>query len=303
MAARIRPSIRFASLPIGLPIDARFRLAAEIGFEGIELEVNDGPPDLLRAAAERAGLIIHSVSCVDNYAYPLSSGDPATLARGVETTLNAIETAHQLGAETLLLIPAQVDDNTSYAEALSRSRETIRREILPVAAARNVVLAVENVWNGFLLSPIDYVDYVDSFKSPFVRPYLDVGNIIFGRAEGWIDIAGPRIVKLHLKDFRFDWSLADGRFGLAKIGEGNVNWSRVRAALDRAGFSGWGTLAEPECIRGRNLSRTYYLLRRAMAELAPIPGARRGLAMLEAWVARRLFEDLMQRFRLHIAGR
>jgi len=301
MPANIRPSIRLAALPSRRSFYDRFRLAAEAGFEGIELEANDGPPDLLREAAERAGLVIHSVHCFANYSYPLSSGDPEILARGIAVTLDALEAARLLGAETLLLIPGIVEDGTTYRQAYERSHQIIMRDILPVAVEKNIVLAIENVWNGFLLSPIEYVQYVDSFGSPFVRPYFDVGNAIFGRPEGWIDIAGSRIVKLHLKDFRFEGGNAKGWWGLTRIGEGDVNWPEVRAALDRAGFSGWGTLAEPDLIRGRNLSRVYFTVRKASAELAPLPGATAFLGLIQTWLARRLLRDVMQRFRRHIA--
>jgi L-ribulose-5-phosphate 3-epimerase len=301
MPAHIRPSIRLAALPSGRHLRDRFRFAAEAGFEGLELEANDGPPHLLREAAEQAGLAIHSVHCSANYRHPLSSGDPRTLARGIEATLGALETARLVGADTLLLIPGVVQDGTTYEEAYRRSHDVIRREILPVAAAGNIVLGIENVWNGFLLGPIEYSRYLDAFDSPFVRAYLDVGNIIFGRPEGWIDILGPRIVKLHLKDFRLTGNSARGRLGLARIGEGNIDWRKVRAALGKANFSGWGVLAEPDLIRGRNGSRPYYLLRRASAGLAPIPGATAALGPVQAYLGRRLLRDVMKRFRLHIA--
>lgn len=301
MSRQIRPSIRLAALPADRPFYDRFRLASEAGFEGLELSVDDGPADALRAAADRAGLVIHSVHCLTNYSHPLSSADPGTLAHGIAATLDAIETARLIGADTLLLIPAKVGEGMSYGDAYRRSQEVIRRDILPAAVEKGIVLAIENVWNGFLLSPIDYVQYIDAFESPFARAYLDVGNIIFGRPEDWIDIAGPRLVKLHLKDFRFEGGGLKGRFGIARIGEGDISWREVRAALDRVGFSGWGTLAEPDLIRGRTLSRTYYLTRRIAEELAPLPGSAAIFAPVQTLLARRLLGDVMARFRRHIA--
>jgi L-ribulose-5-phosphate 3-epimerase len=301
MKRHIRPSIRLSALPNGRSFYDRFRLAAEAGFEGLELSVDDGPPDALGEAAARAGLVIHSVHCTANYSHPLSSGDPEILAQGVATTLDALETARLLGADTLLLVPATVGEGTSYADAWRRSQQVIRRDILPAAVAKGVVLAIENVWNGFLLSPIDYARYVAAFESPFVRPYLDVGNIIFGRPEDWIDLAGPSIVKLHLKDFAFRGGGLAGRFGLAPIGEGSISWASVRAALDRIGFSGWGTLAEPDLVPGRALSRSYYFARRAAAELAPLPGATALFRPVQTVLARRLLRDVMRRFRRYIA--
>lgn len=301
MPRHIRPSIRLAALPNSGSLYDRFRLAAEAGFEGLELSVDDGQPDVLGEAAERAGLVIHSVHCLTNYSAPLSSGDPDVLARGIAATLDALETARRLGADTLLLVPARVGEGTGYGDAWRRSQDVIRREILPAAVEKKVVLAIENVWNGFLLSPIDYADYVASFESPFVRPYLDVGNIMFGRPEDWIDIAGAAIVKLHLKDFAFQGGGLGGRFGITRIGEGSISWPQVRAALDRISFSGWGTLAEPDLIPGRHVSRLYYLARRAAAELAPLPGATALLGPVQTVLARRLLRDVMRRFRRYIA--
>ncbi|HYN46971.1 MAG TPA: TIM barrel protein, partial [Allosphingosinicella sp.] len=169
------------------------------------------------------------------------------------------------------------------------------------AIEKNIVLGIENVWNGFLLSPIDYVRYIDGFESPFARPYLDVGNIIFGRPQDWIDLAGPAIVKLHLKDFAFQGGGISGRHGLTRIGEGSISWAEVRAALDRIGFSGWGTLAEPEVIPGRAVSRAYHFARRAAEELAPLPGATALLRPVQTALARRLLRDVMRRFRRYIA--
>jgi hexulose-6-phosphate isomerase len=301
MRRHIRPSIRLASLPAGRPTLDRFRLAADAGFEGLELSADEGPPDALGEAAERAGLVIHSVHCATNYSAPLSSGDPQVLARGIAATLGAIETARRLGADTLLLIPATVGEGSSYGDAWDRSQAVIRRDILPAAIEKEIVLGIENVWNGFLLSPIDYVRYIDAFESPFVRPYLDVGNIIFGRPQDWIDLAGPAIVKLHLKDFAFQGGGISGRHGLARIGEGSISWPEVRAALDRIGFSGWGTLAELEAIPGRNVSRAYHFARRAAEELAPLPGATALFRPVQTALARRLLRDAMTRFRRYIA--
>ena len=301
MPRLIRPSIRLAALPTGRPFYDRFRLAAEAGFEGLELSVDDGPPEALGEAAERAGLVIHSIHCPANYSAPLSSGDPELLARGIAASLAALETARRLGADTLLLIPARVGEGMSYGDAWRRSQAVIRSDILPAATELGVVLAIENVWNGFLLSPIDYAQYVASFESAFVQAYLDVGNIIFGRPEDWIDILGPSIVKLHLKDFALQGGVSGGHFGLTRIGAGSIRWVAVRAALDRIGFSGWGTLAEQDMIPGRHLSRAYHFTRRAAAELAPLPGAAASLGPVQTVLARRLLRDVMLRFRRYIA--
>jgi hexulose-6-phosphate isomerase len=161
----------------------------------------------------------------------------------VQKCLDAVRTAlanaHLWGADTLLLNPAVVDARTSYGDAWARSQAVIRSEILPVAEELQIVIGIENVWSGFLLSPLDYVRYIDELESPWVRAYLDVGNPIFGCPEHWVRIAGSRLVKLHVKDFRFD--RAHGRFFFAKIGQGDIDWAALRAALLEIGFCGYMT--------------------------------------------------------------
>jgi L-ribulose-5-phosphate 3-epimerase len=294
----VRPSLRLTTLPAWRPYEERFKLAAAAGFEGVELEAGSGPAAEIRDAAERAGVIVHSVHTLANWKYPLSSPDPAIRSLGIGATIAALEEARLLGADTVQLVPGRVQYDTSYSQAYDRSQAVIRDELLPVARQLGVILGVENVWNGFLLGPLEFVRYTDSFDSPFVRPYLDVGNVVFGRPEDWIDIAGTRIVKLHLKDFEFDERR--GRFAYRKIGEGNVDWTAVRLALDRIGFAGWGTFAQAEHIQGRVAARVFGAFAHPPSMLRAIPGSREALAAVNAFLSRRLLDDVMQRYRRHV---
>ncbi len=294
----IRPSIRLALLPAALPLRERLKLAADAGFEGVEVEANAGPPETIRDAADRVGLIVHSVHCRANYSYPLSSGDPAIVAAGIKATISAIETARILGSDTMLLVTGMVDADTTYGEVFERSLDVIRREIVPIARQHEIVLGIENVWNGFLLSPMDFARYVDAFESPWVRAYLDIGNVVFGHPEGWIDLLGRRICSLHVKDRSCD--VQSGRIGAAKIGEGDIDWAKVRAALERIEFSGWGVLAEPEQTLSR-MGRRIYGSTVIRDSIAAWPGSPALLAGVQVRLARSLLGDVMNRFRRHIA--
>jgi L-ribulose-5-phosphate 3-epimerase len=261
----------------------------------VEAEVNAGPAETLREAADEVGLTIHSVHCWANYTYPLSSGDEAELCLGIKATIAALEAGRTLGAETMLLIPGTVCDGTTYREAHDRSQEVIQREILPVAQECGIVLAIENVWNGFLLGAIEYANYVKGFSSPSVSACFDVGNVIFGRPEGWIEVLGDHITSLHLKDFRFEKERS--RFGLAKIGEGDIDWGKVRAALERIDFSGWGVLSEAELLRGPIAGVAYNRLNglaRRLGRNAVVESGRN-------YLTRTLLADVMRRFRKHFA--
>jgi L-ribulose-5-phosphate 3-epimerase len=103
-----------------------------------------------------------------------------------------------------------------------------------------VIIAVEEVWNKFLLSPLEFAKYVDEFDSPWLRAYFDVGNVvIYAFPQDWIRTLGKRIVKLHIKDFNFD--RRNGRFFWKNIGEGDIDWPEVRRALNDIGYSGYMT--------------------------------------------------------------
>lgn len=291
----IRPSIRMEALPRALPPDARLRIARAAGFEGVEVEVGDGPAALLRDAADAAGITIHSIHCWENYTKPLSSADRATRDAGIAATVATLEAARVLGADTMLLIPGIVDENTSYGEIYARSLEVIRRDVLPEAEKRGITLAIENVWNGFLLSPFDCARYIEAFGSPSVGLYLDVGNIVFGRPEGWIDIAGHCIAGLHLKDLRHWHHLR--RYQVVRVGEGDVDWGKVRSALARAGYSGWGVMAEAESAQPF-WPRWAFAMTRLLAERL---GQNPAFGLVETKLSRRFATDAMRRFRRYIA--
>ena len=142
----------------------------------------------------------------DHWRFPLSSADrgrrSARSVAGMETSLR---NAALWGADAVLLVPAVVDATTSYRDAWTRSQRVIRERLLPLARELKVVIAVEEVWNKFLLSPLEFARYVDEFDSPWLKAYFDVGNVVFyGFPQDWIRTLGARIVKVHLKDFQLD---------------------------------------------------------------------------------------------------
>ncbi len=139
-----------------------------------------------------------------------------------------------------LLVPAVVDQTTSYRDAWTRSQQVIRERLLPLARELKVIVAVEEVWNKFLLSPLEFARYVDELDSPWLKVYFDVGNVVFyGYPQDWIRSLGPRIAKVHLKDFRLD--RPNGRFAWTNIGDGDIDWLEVRRAFDAVGYRGYCT--------------------------------------------------------------
>ena len=140
----------------------------------------------------------------------------------------------------MLLVPAVVDAKTGYKDAWDRSHKVIRERILPEAEKQGIIIGIEEVWNKFLLSPLEMNAYVDSFKSKCVQAYFDVGNIVFyAYPQDWIRTLGPRIKKVHLKDFKLD--RRKGTFELVHLGEGDIDWPEVRKALNDIGYNGYMT--------------------------------------------------------------
>ena len=238
----IRKSILINMLPRDLPYAQRFAMARAAGFDAIEMQTvtRDEEATEIRDAAAKAGLRIHSVMNMDHWRLPLSSADPDVVRRSVAGMETSLRNAALWGADAVLLVPAVVDPNTSYGDAWTRSQRVIRERLLPLANELKIVIAVEEVWNKFLLSPIEFARYVDEFNSPRLKAYFDVGNVVFyGFPQDWIRTLGKRIVKIHLKDFQLD--RANGRFAWRNLGEGDIDWVAVRRSLSDVGYAGYVT--------------------------------------------------------------
>jgi L-ribulose-5-phosphate 3-epimerase len=241
-AAAIRKSTLMSMLPRDRPYAERFAIAKEAGFEAIEIGTVNVQEEAaeIRDAAQKTGLRIHSVMNSDHWRFPLSSSDPEVVTKCVQGMETSLRNAALWGADAVLLVPAVVDAKTSYRDAWTRSQKVIRERLLPMARDLKIVIAVEEVWNKFLLSPIEFARYVDDFESPMLRAYFDVGNVVFyGFPQDWIRTLGSRIVKVHIKDFKLDRQ--NGRFTWENIGQGDIDWPEVRKALAEVGYTGYVT--------------------------------------------------------------
>jgi len=145
------------------------------------------------------------------------------------------------GSDAVLLVPAVVNAGTSYRDAWTRSQKRIR-ELLPLAEELKIVIAIEEVWNKFLLSPLEMATYISEFKSPWVRAWFDVGNVVlYGYPQDWIRTLGSQIYKVHLKDFK----RGKNSYNWANLGDGDIDWRAVRAAFLDIGYNG-SVIAELE---------------------------------------------------------
>ena len=233
-------------LPASLSLADRFALAKEVGFEEVEAPQTDDEAraEEIAKAASAAKIRIHSVMNGDHWRFPLSSGDPEMVAKSMKAMRTSLRNAKLWGADTVLLVPAVVNPQTSYQQAWDRSRKQIH-ELLPEAEQLKVIIAVEEVWNKFLLSPLEFAHYVDEFKTPWLRAYFDVGNVVlYSYPQDWIRTLGKRIVKLHFKDFKFQTNPQTKKreADFVNLGEGEIDWKEIHKALAEIGYRGSATV-------------------------------------------------------------
>ena len=229
-----------------LSFNERFQLAKDTGFEAIEAGTAASLEEAtqIRKASEQTGVPIHSVMNMSHWKYPLSSSDASVVAESVKGMKTSLEQASMWGAQTVLLVPAVVNAQTSYGDAWTRSQTEIRK-MIPMAEKLKVIIAVEEVWNKFLLSPLEFARYIDDFKSPWVRAYFDVGNVVlYGYPQDWIRTLGKRIIRLHLKDFTFrrDPTVKKTVADWVNLRDGEIDWKQIHAALKDIGYSGFATV-------------------------------------------------------------
>lgn len=227
----------------GKSVIERFQVLKEAGFDGVEMNSPGGPPnDEIREACKATGMLIEGEVDSTHWHETLGDPDPKVRQIGLDALKHALRDCKELGGTSVLLVPGVVSARVGYDDCYKRSQEEIRKAI-PLARELGVKIAIEDVWNQFLLSPLEAARYVDEFEAPdAVGWHMDIGNIVaYGYPEQWIKILGHRIVKLHAKEFSREKMNKEGRWkGFdAKLGEGDVDWKAVMHALDSAGYNTW----------------------------------------------------------------
>lgn len=243
-ARRVRKAVKFHMLESEAPVRERFRILRDAGFEGVEFRSpNDHDTEVILEAEEETGLDV--IGVVAGWKH-FGSTDEAELKQSHDELDTALQDAADYGASLVLLVPETVDAEMPYDQAYDRSIREIKKA-LPRAEELGVQIGIENVWNQFLLSPLEFAAYVDAFESEWLGAYFDVGNVAkHGRPEQWIRILGDRIVRLDIKGFSRDIMNERGpAAGFdADIGAGTVDWAAVRDALEEVGYQGWATAEE-----------------------------------------------------------
>lgn len=242
----IKKGIMYATVGFPGSVMEKFKACKAAGFDGVEAMSHMNQDEVV-AARDATGLQIPSVCGSKHWGEPLSDPNPAVRERGLEGLKQTLRDAKRYGASSVLLVPAVVKKDVTYQEAYARSQEQIRKA-LPLAEELQVKIAIENVWNQFLLSPLEAARYVDEFNSPWVGWHFDVGNVVtFGWPEQWVHILGKRIQKLHIKEYSRKKRDKEGPYAGFNVAfnEGDNDWPTIMKALDEIGYDGWGIAEQP----------------------------------------------------------
>jgi hexulose-6-phosphate isomerase len=242
----IHKGIMYGTIGVKGSVMEKFQACKEAGFEGIEANSHMDQNEVV-AARDATGLKIPSVCGAQHWHYTLTHNSSDMREKGLESLKQTLRDAHRYGSRSVLLVCGLVNKEVSYSDAYTRSQEQIRKAI-PLAEELKVKIAIENVWNNFLLSPLEAARYVDEFNSPWVGWHFDVGNVIhYGWPEQWVRILGKRIVTLHIKEFSRKRAESEGRGKGFQVDflEGDNDWPAVMRAIDEIHFDGWGIAEQP----------------------------------------------------------
>lgn len=224
----------------------QFQMLKKAGFHGVEPDSGLNRVEVLQASKE-TGLELPSVVCSTHWSSPLSSPDPEVREAGLDGMRIALQDAYEYGSKCVLLVPGRVTEDVSYDIVYRRSQAEIKK-LIPMAEDLGITIAIENVWNQFLLSPMEAARYVDEFESSAIGCYFDIGNILnYGWPQHWIRIMGDRIAMIHIKEYSFEKRNSDGPFADFRVNylEGDNSWPEIMQALKDVGYSSEYGIAEP----------------------------------------------------------
>ena len=236
----LHKAIMMGTLGVKGTLKERLQAAKDAGYEGVEPSGGMNNQELIDALGA-TGLKAASVCCHTHWKQTLTHQDAATREEGLQGVLTTLRDAKAYGAGSILVVPGVVSEEVPYDLAWERSVTQIKKAV-PLAKELGVKISIENVWNNFILSPIEAVKFLDDIGDPIVGWHFDIGNIgRFGWAEQWVKVLGKRINRIHVKEFDTKKMKEEGLYkGFdCDLTEGTNNWPAIMKALDEAGYSGW----------------------------------------------------------------
>ena len=239
-----------------MSLNDSFALAKKAGFEGVEVALDEKNGEItlnstekelleIKKQASNNGIELYSVASGLYWSYFLNDDDEKVRIKARDIVKKQLECASVLGCESILVIPGCVNAEFAapgkildYETSYYRSLESVKL-VKEYAAQYKVEIGLENVWNKFLLSPLEMRSFIDAVDSEWVGSYLDIGNTLaFGYPEHWISTLNKRIKKVHFKDYRTE---AGGLHGFVDLLAGDVNYPAVVEMLGKVGYDGWVT--------------------------------------------------------------
>ena len=247
----MKKSIGDNMIPKDWSFEQGLELIKKSGYDGVELWLGDVPwfqmsttdaqVEALRRKVESAGLVVSNVSTGLHWESPLSARDPKTREQALRIVVRQIETAQILGTDAILVVAGLVTEEVPYNEVYLRCLDAMK-QLAPTAAKAGVKIGCENCNSEqrFLVSPREFWTFLNEVNHPFVGIHLDVGNIHdTGFAEQWIEMHGPRITRIHLKDVNKHRGRCGDQSVYTNLFLGDNNWPAIRAALAKVGYDGW----------------------------------------------------------------
>ena len=243
----LKKSLGFGMINEELSLTDKFKLVKDLGFHGVELNSPvDFPMAEILSAKEKSGIELPSVVNKDHWGSPLSDPDPEVRKKCIQSMATSLREVKELGGDTVLLVPGVVNEKVSYEQAYINSQHSIR-ELIPYAEETGMQIALENVWNNFLISPVEAKRFVDEINHPLVGWYFDIGNVLrYGWPEQWIRTLNRRIMKLHIKEYSRELMNSKGLWEGFKVDllKGDNNWPVVMQAISEIGHTGGWLTAE-----------------------------------------------------------
>jgi L-ribulose-5-phosphate 3-epimerase len=231
-----------------------FKLAKQAGFQSIEVNFAESGEitakstksemQKIKRVAAKIGIELSSMSSGLFWRYSFTSDKKEDREQAKKNATKMLELASFLEVETILIVPGHVWSFAPeagiipYDIAYDRSLKAMT-ELAPIAEKYQVHIGIEHVWSKFLLSPLEYRDFIDKVGSKYLGAYFDVGNVLlYGFPEQWIRILGKRIKAVHFKDFKTQVATLEG---FCPLLYGDVNWSEVMQAFREVKYNGYVT--------------------------------------------------------------
>jgi hexulose-6-phosphate isomerase len=228
---QIKKAVKFGTKPN----EAQMQKLKDLGFDGIEGSAPGLQVEPMKQACQKIDLPMHGVVYNKHWKVRLSDPDPKVREQSRKGLAQAMKDSKGVGGTSVLLVPGRVKgEKETHKQVWNRSIEQIRK-LIPLAEELQVHILIETVWNGFCYKPEEFRDYIDAIDSPWVKAYYDIGNMQkFAPSHEWIRILGKRTLKLDVKD----WG---SKNGFCPLGQGDVDWKKVRNELEKIEFTGWAT--------------------------------------------------------------